>query len=240
MKALKIWEGVPGLAGQANVNKTKCELVHKIYFCQVWFFFFFFFLKILFQNQPETIEKAKAMFEETRQFTEKHGLVPPKSENMEVRVQESHFEYIGIHPSGGVEAAFVFDVRLKRRIQDKKPRLPAGSKLEFFLTEWDNSEAILTGQYKGKMESKFGIVLEQDMLDNEDRDRRVVKFSVSMMRPKKLSYICHLSVVDANGKVLSSLQQHVVSVVDAENTASLDEAKEAFIQMVTKSEEVGL
>jgi hypothetical protein len=134
----------------------------------------------------------------------------------------------------------VFDVRLKRRIQDKKPRLPSGSKLEFYLTEWDHPDAVLSGQYNGRLDSKFSIVLEQEMLDNEDRDRRVVKFAVSMMRPKKLSYICHLSITDSNGTLLSALQQHVVSVVDTQNTHSLDEAKEAFVEMMTKSEENGL
>jgi hypothetical protein len=193
-----------------------------------------------FLSKPETLEKAKTMFEETRAFTEKHGLAPPKSENMEIRVQEAFFEYVGLHPSGGVEAVFNFDVRLKRRIQDKKPRLPAGSKLEFVVAEWDNAEAVLSGQHNGHLESKFSVLLEQEMLDNEDRDRRVVKFAILSLRPKKQSYVCHVKVVDASGVVLSTLQQHVVSVCDAPNTPSLDEAKEAFLQLVTRSEAVGL
>ncbi len=35
LDALKIWEGVPGVVGMANANKARCELAHKIYFCQV-------------------------------------------------------------------------------------------------------------------------------------------------------------------------------------------------------------
>ncbi len=222
LDALKIWEGVPGLAGQANVNKARCELAHKIYFCQ-----------------PETIDKANALFEETRQFTEKYMLAPPKSENMEIRVQEAHFEYIGMHPSGGVEAQYVFQIRLKRRIQDKKPRLPAGSKLTFFLAEWDNKDVVLAGLYKGEVMSSFSIVLDADVLDNEDRARRVVNFSVTLLRPLARSYKCFVQVTDgASEKVLSSLQQHVVSYVDCPSTTTLDAAKEIFSKHLTATEEI--
>lgn len=205
LQALKIWEGVPGLIGQANVNKAKCELAHKVYF-----------------SQPENLQKAKDLFLETRQFTEKHMLEPPKSENMELRVQEARFEYAGPHQAGGVSATFVFQVRLKRRIQDKKPRLPNNSKLVFKLFEWDTEAPLATATA-----SSFEVVLTNDILDNDDRSKRVVDFAIKDLRPRGVSYICHVDVYDQSGTLISKLDQHVVSFVDC-TTATFAEAKSVF------------
>ncbi len=138
-----------------------------------------------------------------------------------------------------MEAQFTFQVRLKRRIQDKKPRLPANSKMIIHLAEWDNKEEVLAGMYQDQIQSHFSVVLTADLLDNDDRAKRVVNFAITMLRPLKRSYKCFVQVLESEtDKVFSTLQQHVVSYVDCPTTATLDEAKEIYSKHLTATEEI--
>jgi len=216
LDAIKVWEGIPGIEGQANLIKAKCELAHKIYFAD-----------------SSTHEKGQALFEESRQFTEKHMITAPKVENMELRVQKAEFTYDKLHLSGGVEASLTIQIRCKRRIEDKKPRLPANSKLICKIREWDNEKEVLVGSFENNLCSSFSAPLPQELLDNEDRSKRVVDFIITGMRPMNKSYILEMEVLNEAKETISKLQQHVVSYVDCPNS-TLEQAKKIYEQHLSK------
>lgn len=218
--AIKIWEGLPGLDGQANLMKAKCELAHKIYFAR-----------------PETVEKGQALFQESREFTEKYMISAPKVENMELRVQKAEFTYEREHAAGGVDASLSIQIRCKRRIEDKKPRLPDDSKLVCKIREWDNDKEVLVGRYGSTLSSSFSHVLSHDLLDNEDRTKRVVEFQITGMRPLNRAYILEMEVFDKDGNSISKLQQHVVSYVDCPSS-TLDQARKIYEEHQAKVNDI--
>ena len=220
LDALKIWQGVTGVQGRANEIKAKAELAHKIYF-----------------PTPETQDKAQALFQETREFTETHMLSPPKSENMEMRVQKAHFEYVGKHEAGGVEANFVFQIRLKRKIQNKEPRLPSGAIVSFSIVEWDHPENVLVGKVGDLLLSTFSTTLDEECLVSDDRTKRVKDFQITFLRPLKTAYKC-LVTVTKDEAVISSFEQHVVSYVDCPTVSGMDEAQEIYAKHMAKCEEI--
>merc|ERR1711916_34476 len=154
------------------------------------------------------------------------NLRSPLSENMEMRVQKAHFEYVGAHASGGVEAAFVFQIRLKRKIQDKQARLPAGAELSIEVVEWENQDEKLVGKINESAASSFSATLTAECLDSEDRSKRVQEFRITGLRPLERAYKC-LVRVTKDGECISHLQQHVVSYVDCPSS-TFEQAQETY------------
>lgn len=219
-KAFSYYRAIPGLDGITYETFRRAELGSRM------------------MARGIQVEEARRWIDAARQFSEENRLGPALLEHDSVRVvsckmdiERRRREKMEGNDSGdkmedlddldgdnedddaaAVDGLFLIRLRLKRRIENKKARIAAGSTLSIHLAQWNDRQNILEG-------SQAQMVLTKEVLDSPHRDRRIVNFSLTV-RPSKTSYVC---IIRVDGH--PTLEQHVPSFVDC-HTATWKEAKE--------------
>lgn len=196
-KAFAIYATVPGTDGVLCETYRRAELASHIL------------------ERDVHNKEARQWVEEARKFSEQHRIHPVMSANSLLYVISAQVEIAPVENANemsSVEARVKIRVRLMRYLETKKPRVPPGSRLRADLFEWeDRSRHIAT---------IYDRIMDESIVCNPDREKRVITILGSHLRLNKASYVCVISV---HGK---TLEQHLPCFVDCNNTLWAQAQKE--------------
>ena len=155
-------------------------------------------------------QQAHAILDETLQFVAQNLLGMPQMRNQNLHVMMCRIQY----EMGPFKAHrnILLDVRCKRRISDKKTRLPVGAVMKVSVARWEDQSDVLPVHDER--------VLEEDLLEHPALEQRIVHFVLPKVDLLHKLYVCRIRVFK-DEKLIAALDQPIVNHLSIEEANAL-------------------